>query len=88
MLSSFFGPATRSAHLHGLIELAEEVLLQAVAQVGREAAAAVDSECRGQRLAQHLHEGIPLPLRHNPLDHCKPMDRALSLVLQPPMPTR
>ncbi len=57
----------RSAHLHVLVELAEEVLLQAVAQVGCKAAAAVDAESCRQRLAQRRHERIPLPLRHNAL---------------------
>lgn len=57
----------RSAHLHVLIKLAEEVLLQAVAQIGCKAAAAVDAESCRQRLAQRRHERIPLPLRHNAL---------------------
>lgn len=56
-----------SSHLQVLTELAEEVLLQAVAQVRCKAAAAVDAEGGGQRFAQCFHERVPLPLRHNPL---------------------
>lgn len=57
----------RGAHDDALGELAEEVLRQAVTQVGREAPAAVDAERRGQWLPQLRQECIPLALRHDVL---------------------
>ena len=56
-----------TAHLNRLLELAEEVLLQAVSEVGREFSPAVDAEGGRQRRPQTLHECIPLSLRHDPL---------------------
>ena len=57
--------ATAPHHQRPAAKLAEEVVLQVVAQAGRKLAAAIYAEAGGQRRAQRGQERVPLALRHN-----------------------